>query len=429
MVLMTVGLFTLLNNGSLFFSWQMPVAIFIILVVAGLAWYIYSLHSAINVLEQVLNCIKCENYTVKISKRKKMLNSLLDNSVYNVIDVLRDRNNDLYEKLSYIENLMNNIDSALMVIDDKGEVHWSNRTACIELLGHDFVRISQLSILNEQMPDLLMNLTPGNVKEIKFERNGRVYEIAASMTHYRSKNHSLRLINLRNVQQILTKNENQTTQRIMSILTHEIMNSLSPIISLSEFLKEQIQDENSDKEEVTQGLSVIQRRSEGLLKFVNNYRKLSKLEPPVLRSVSLIHLLDEVRPLTHSLRSTITFPKQPPLNISLQIDSTQIVQVLLNLIKNADEACHGTTESLIRVGVEIFKEQVTIWVEDNGAGISKEALERIFIPFFTTKQQGSGIGLALCRQIMLSHYGNITVNSTQGHGSRFTLHFSVFEKE
>lgn len=219
---------------------------------------------------------------------------------------------------------------------------------------------------------------------------------------------------------VLERNEMEAWQKLIRVLTHEIMNSITPIISLSETLSEREMTEKNYPV-MRQGMQTIHRRSKGLLEFVENYRKLTRLPAPVRRPVSVCELLQDLHELFSDGYIHIDIPETDRI---LQIDRTQIEQVLINLIKNAKEACAKTQNPLIEVKmIPAFSWQCLVTVRDNGGGILPEVLDKIFVPFFTTKPSGSGIGLSLCKQIMNRHGGNITVQSTVGQGSCFTLQF------
>ena len=225
-------------------------------------------------------------------------------------------------------------------------------------------------------------------------------------------------------------------QKLIRVLTHEIMNSITPIISLSETLSERgvpvaLKDAGGEKEYAVmlQAMQTIHRRSKGLLGFVENYRRLTRLPAPVCASVSVRELFTDLQKL---------FPDEtihlelPPSEKTLDVDRAQIEQVLINLLKNAREASARREEPRIEVKAAFAPKvtssltswRCTITVRDNGEGILPEVQDKIFVPFFTTKTAGSGIGLSLCKQIMNQHGGNISVYSEPGKGSCFTLQFS-----
>lgn len=219
---------------------------------------------------------------------------------------------------------------------------------------------------------------------------------------------------------VLERNEMEAWQKLIRVLTHEIMNSITPIISLSETLSEREMTEKNYPV-MRQGMQTIHRRSKGLLEFVENYRKLTRLPAPVRRPVSVSELLQDLQKLFSEDYIRIEIPET---DRTLPIDRTQIEQVLINLIKNAKEACGKKEHPSIEVKMlPALSWQCMITVRDNGEGILPEVQDKIFVPFFTTKSSGSGIGLSLCKQIMNRHGGNITVQSVVGEGSCFTLQF------
>jgi signal transduction histidine kinase len=216
-------------------------------------------------------------------------------------------------------------------------------------------------------------------------------------------------------------------------MTHEIMNSIAPISSLSETLQSEIEQNinNPDThhlelDDINAGITSIKKRSEGLMKFAKTYRTLSKVSE-VNKSKILVHeLFENIRNLLEpslnkkniQLEFKIVNPK-----LELNIDTHLIEQVLINLIINARDACDGMENSKILVLAEKFREGVQIKVSDNGKGIPEEILETIFVPFFSTKKTGSGIGLSLSKQIMMLHNGRLQVQSEEGKGTSMSLIF------
>lgn len=395
------------------------------LLAAVLALYAYVLRSQLGTMNQVLNCIRCNNYAVRPPSRWMWpFKDENGQTVIRILNYLNERYLKQQEEMLYLNSLLDRVDAALLVVGNDDQITWCNRTARTELLGYTPNRLQQLGELSAELPEQLASLRPGEVKTLRFEREGQNYEMAATTSRYTTKEQSLRIYSLQNIHRLLLESEQQATHRLMRVLTHEMMNSLTPIIALSDTLKEEISHPDCDWQEIRQGIEVIRRRSDGLLVFVNNYRKLAKLSPPTLQPVSLRQLLEEIRPLTYGFQTKVQFPDPDtiPADAMLQIDRAQMEQVLLNLLKNADEACRQTPSPRVEVTVETAAKQIKLYVTDNGIGITPSALDRVFIPFYTTKQKGSGIGLALCRQILLNHSGRITVQSVPGEYTRFTLH-------
>ena len=316
-------------------------------------------------------------------------------------------------KHQYYENLLNKVDTAVLVTDKAGHIEWMNQAAVTHL--------GQIS----QLPEALLRASAINdIPIIRIEQNSTVLEMAISCTKFVTQGKEQQIISLKNIHSVLERNEMEAWQRLIRVLTHEIMNSITPIISLSETLSERgIPKLLGEKEYsiMLQAMQTIHRRSKGLLEFVENYRRLTRIPTPVCTKVSITELCMDLKKL---------FPEEyihfeiPSSDLTLYIDRAQIEQVLINLLKNAREACGRQSDKDIRVEVIISPAgNKLLTVSDNGEGILPDVLDKIFVPFFTTKTSGSGIGLSLCKQIMTLHEGSINVKSESGKGSKFILTF------
>lgn len=315
-------------------------------------------------------------------------------------------------KHQYYESLLNKVDTAVLVTDMSGRIEWLNRAATAQL-GQD-----------PQLPSEFLNLPSGETQVMRIHRNGATLEMAVATTLFVARGMERRLISLKNIHSVLERNEMEAWQKLIRVLTHEIMNSITPIISLSETLSERgIPKLLGEKEYsiMLQAMQTIHRRSKGLLEFVENYRRLTRIPTPVCTKVSITELCMDLKKL---------FPEEyihfeiPSSDLTLYIDRAQIEQVFINLLKNAREACGRQSDKDIRVEVIISPAgNKLLTVSDNGEGILPDVLDKIFVPFFTTKTSGSGIGLSLCKQIMTLHEGSINVKSESGKGSKFILTF------
>ena len=322
-------------------------------------------------------------------------------------------------KHQYYENLLNKVDTAVLVTDVTGHIEWMNQAAVTHL--------GQLS----QLPEVLQEASTSNdISIIRIEQNGIVLEMAISCTTFvtqgafATQSKKQRLISLKNIHSVLERNEMEAWQKLIRVLTHEIMNSITPIISLSETLSERgIPSQPGEKEYsvMLQAMQTIHRRSKGLLEFVENYRRLTRIPAPIRTQISIAELFTDLKKL---------FPEEefqfeaPSPELKLNADRTQIEQVLINLLKNAREACNRKLDKNIQVKVKkLSAGNTALTISDNGEGILPDVLDKIFVPFFTTKTSGSGIGLSLCKQIMTLHEGSINVKSEVGKGSSFILTF------
>lgn len=335
---------------------------------------------------------------------------------------INDLINDLRKKLlkqerrsGQYEALINTIDAALIVAADDGEILFMNQKAVQGLCGFRINNLSYLDILHDGLSQSLLNLAPGQSKLVTINKDGKETQLKISMVRYGVDGHDTLLFSIENVNQILLQNEIEAQRKLVSVLTHEIMNSLSPIISLSETLYESV----SNVEEDTRiALNVIKQRSTGLLSFVENYRKLARLSPPKCNWTKIGELFEDLRKLYSA--PYIQYEIED-IELEVWIDRQQIVQVLINIVKNAVEACDANPIVMVAAKVDYPSHKFIISVSDNGNGISAEAKERIFIPFYTTKPDGSGIGLSLSRQMVIMHGGSLYLDSSEVSGSKFII--------
>ena len=224
---------------------------------------------------------------------------------------------------------------------------------------------------------------------------------------------------------IMTEAETEAWQKLIRVLTHEIMNSIAPIISLSETMAERAQCKDISEKDyalMREAMISIHRRSKGLLEFVENYRKITRIPNPIRDFFSVQELFQGIRGILPPSDVPVSYAVSPD-DMRIYADRSMIEQVLINLIKNATEACEGVVSPQVKVEASYLQGKVVISVSDNGQGIVPEAIDRLFVPFFTTKPGGSGIGLSLSRQIMNRHNGSIAVVSEPGQGAVFTIRF------
>jgi signal transduction histidine kinase len=306
----------------------------------------------------------------------------------------------------YNESLLNKVNTAVLITNMQGSIEWMNRSAVL-----------QLGETPQLTRDLLMFLA-GDTSVLRVRSGDRVLEMAADSTVFITGGREHRLITLKDIHTALERNEMEAWQKLISVLTHEIMNSLTPILSISETLSEGSKEYSI----MLQAMQTIHRRSKGLLEFVENYRRLTRLPQPVRTEVPIRELFADLQKLYPQPCVHIEFPAS---DRTLFVDRTQIEQVLINLLKNALEATERIEKPVITVrasfALPYAPYRCTLTVCDNGEGILPEVQDKIFVPFFTTKPSGSGIGLSLCKQILTLHGGVISVSSERGKGSCFTL--------
>ena len=277
-------------------------------------------------------------------------------------------------------------------------------------------------------------LRPGEGKVVQLSKDRNVIKVLLSATAFQTDGKIYKLIAFQNVDEALDENEAKAWQKLLGVMTHEIMNSVAPISSLADTLKNRLQlaskhieDKEGTVEDLELGIITIKRRSEGLLKFAETYRNLNKITTLNLTRVYVRDLFENLfRLMQPSLQQKNididVILKDPELMIEADVNLME--QVMINLLVNAMEAVKDQGQPhIVLSAYKTAKQKVTIKISDNGSGIPADVLDKIFIPFFSTKKSGSGIGLSLCRQIMMLHKGNVQVQSTEGEGTAFLLIF------
>lgn len=416
--------------GLLFYQHQLYFCLFfaVCLAFSIIAHVCHSQNKTVRMMLRMVESIRYGDLSLNFSlEGKNQAEKQVVENINVVMNQFRSKLSNMEERYQYYETLLDTVDSCLLVVDKQGQVLWMNRTGISELCGHRIHLLEELAGLNKDFPTVIETLQPGEVKIVRVYKKELMMDMAITVTDYSTENASLRLVNLRNIRSALEENEMEAWQKLVRVLTHEIMNSITPIISLSDTLCDRAVQQGLEEDSlVLQGMKTIHRRSRGLLDFVENYRKLSKLSSPVVAPVSVGELMGDIKKLF--LFSTVLYIyKVEDDTLRLMIDRSQIEQVMINLLKNASEACadQSNPEVVIETFYQAEKHIFQLSVTDNGSGILPEVLDKIFIPFFTTKTSGSGIGLSLCKQIMTMHGGSIRVTSEVGKGSCFTLKFLV----
>jgi two-component system, NtrC family, nitrogen regulation sensor histidine kinase NtrY len=338
----------------------------------------------------------------------------------------------------YLQAIVEHIGIGILSFDVDGNVLLLNHVAKELLHQPHFTNIKTLDRVSEELLEVLQRIGNNEKALITLKHNHDQLLLSVHATVLVSQGKSIKIVSLHNIQAELEEQEVQTWQKMIRVLTHEIMNSMTPVISLTStvngILEEEMQARQAGEpiseealEDIQDGLKTIERRTTGMLHFVKNYRRLMRLPLPELQTISINNLLRDVHTLLKPYFETAHVELSTylaPSDITLEADPEQLEQVLINLLKNAMEACSQRAEPSVEVVAyadDASKYKVRIEVRDNGAGIPDEVLDRLFIPFYTTKKQGSGIGLSLSKQIMRQHGGSIRVKSKAGGPTVFTL--------
>lgn len=331
----------------------------------------------------------------------------------------------------YLQKTMSMIDTAIMSYEEEtGAVSWMNEPFT-RLLDIPYLRT--IHALEKKYPSLYTGISAlrfSDNRVVSTDSSKGAQKLLLSAASFRSDGKLYKVVALQNINTVLDENEANAWSRLLGVMTHEIMNSVAPISSLAETISGKLKSEAEDgaplHEDLALGIETIKRRSDGLLRFAETYHKLSKLSRLNLAPVRLAELFEDVSRLMEPMLeqrgiALQIFLRDPSLGVSA--DRSLLEQVIINLILNAMEALRETGNPCVGLAAEEAEDKkVLVRVADNGKGIAPEALDNIFIPFYTTKKNGSGIGLSLCKQIMLMHRGTITVRSSN-QGTVFELGF------
>ena len=335
----------------------------------------------------------------------------------------------------YVQKILELVDTGILSYqEESGEVVWMNE-ALKNLLQLPYLKtIHSLEKRDGQLYHSIVILKPGEARIATAHHDKTSFKILLSATAFQTEGKKYKLIAFQNVNEALDETESKAWQKLLSVMTHEIMNSIAPISSLAETLKSRLKqsvnllnNETGAVDDLELGIDTIKRRSEGLLKFAETYRNLNKITTLNLKKIYVRNLFEN---LHHLMQPTLE-QKNIDLEIilkdtdlQLEADINLLEQVLINLLVNAIEAVKEKSEPRIILSAYVANNKKTVVkVSDNGTGMTEEVLDKIFIPFFSTKKHGSGIGLSLCKQIMMLHKGTMQVQSTEGEGTSFLLQF------
>ncbi len=362
----------------------------------------------------------------------------LNRAFNDVISDFQKVRSEKEEHFHYLQSIVQNIDVAIIAYRKDGTVEMINKSAKQLFQIHSLKNIKGLEQLSQELVNNLLNISPGENTLVKVQDQDDILQLAIYSTEFKVKDKLIILATINNIQSVLEEQETEAWQKLIRVLTHEIMNSITPIASLSstlEIMLNGITDGVKIREnlnidtvvEIQQALQTINKRSTGLLHFVNTYRNLTRIPKPNFKIFPVKDLYKNIFLLMEEelVDSKINFITTiDPDNIKVSADEQLVEQVIINLIRNSIHALENRKEPTIELKSYYNKRgRVTMQVSDNGTGILPEVLDKIFIPFFTTKQSGSGIGLSLSRQILRLHNGTISAHSIPDKETVFTLTF------
>lgn len=358
----------------------------------------------------------------------------LNNSFNTINNVLKELSIEKEAQFLYLQKMLELIDTGVISYrPDTGEITWMNESLKNIIKLPQFRSVYFLEKRNEPLLAEMKALKPGDRKVISIDIEQAPTKLLISSTSFVTDGVNYNLVAFKNVDEVVDETEAKAWQKLLSVMTHEIMNSVAPISSLADTLKKRLAAESIHfaspgvMEDIEIGIDTIKSRSEGLLKFTATYRNLNKVTHLNLEAVPVIDLFENLLQLMQPTLTQKDIEAEIILKntgLTLMADIHLVEQVLINLLVNAIEAVKNK-KGIKKITLSAEQKQQKIWLQvaDNGMGIEQDLLDKIFIPFFSTKKTGSGIGLSLCRQIMLLHKGSISVHSKINEGAVFALQF------
>lgn len=403
-----------------------------LIIYRGIDLFYYS-NATNRKLTRFFDSIQYDDFSIKFSSDNTFGKSFqgLNKQFNKVLEAFRKIRAENEASLHLVNTIIQNVETGLLLYDQYGRIELSNSAAC-KLLG--FYRIKNIVELKGNHPELAEKLLSVEDKHFLFQGVNGI-QLSVNIVAIRSGGQIKNLVSLQNIQPEMQQKEVEAWQNLTRVLRHEIMNSLTPILSLIGTMKHIVDKElpatandNGAKGDLQEALQTLESRGIGMINFVDGYRSFTSIPAPSFSEVNMAPFVSQMMNLLQPemIAANISFMMENKAGDQLiEADAEQLSMVLINLIKNAKEALEHTKNPSINIHVSSKNQWLYIEVTDNGPGIEPEAMDDIFIPFFTTKENGSGIGLSLSRQIIQQHGGAIKVYSEVGKGSHFVVQLKI----
>lgn len=418
----SLGIFMLLRQQSYFLGG------ILIFSAAIVVYRIFSLVNRTNhYLANFLMSIKYDDFETNFNKTDSEVSEKELFGAFNLISgKFRDIRMEKEIQFQYFQTLVENVETGLVGFDQSGKTIFMNKALQQTLRKSYFPTFETIEKYDKEIFDLMKAMRSGERKLIQKVIFDETKQLAIQKTQLKIKNGLYDIFSINNIYEELQAQEITSWQKLIRILTHEIMNSVSPVISLAHSTNDLIASkkemDSETKDEIHMAVKAIQKRSEGLLHFTETYRRLTRVPPPKINEMDAKAMLDGVILLMGTIIKDKGIELEyltPDKAVEFWGDQDQLEQVLINLIKNAIEALSDQTAKKIVIQLETRDESIILRVKDNGPGVPVELRDQIFIPFYTTKEEGSGVGLSLCRQIIYQHGGNLRANFPEEGGAEF----------
>ncbi len=417
------NLFTILVTASLFIVQTIFLIVYINRINSDLERFLFALQNEDSTVSYTLSSKKGIYRNLKV---------ILDEINRSISKVKIEKEN----QFQYLQYVIEHVNVGLIAFNSEGKISLLNQAARNIFNSAVIRNISELNRFHPGIQNTLISLKPSEQRLVMVPSGNNILQLALRKSQFKLAGEMTNLVSFQNIQTELDHKELESWQKLIRVLRHEIMNTVSPITSLTTTLTRIFTKRKRPKklEEITannitdtlSGLEIISKRSQGILDFVEQYKKLTQLPKPDFKTIKLCHILEDITVLLQNDldKSGIRISVHCSEDLQIFADRKLIEQVLINLIKNSTEALKDSKHPKILLKAFNDREgRTTIQVADNGIGIPDDIRENIFVPFYSTKENGTGIGLSLVRQIILLHKGNIMVQSVPGKETVFSLVF------
>ncbi len=410
------------------------------LIIISLVEMMYFMESTNREIGKLILSIKHKDFSSNYleSGSKKTSFAELRKALKEVTEEFQNASIEKELHYQYLLTVFEHSKAAIICHTEDGNIELINQATKDLLRIKKLNSISDISNIDQNLLSAINSIRGESEKMVKINIGNEHISLNLQCTVFKLKGVKYKMISLHNISEALDTQELESWKKLIRIMNHEIMNSVTPISSLSSAINKIFLGENGERRKMSEieeseavdifeSLQTIENRSKGLLKFVTTYKELSKLPKPRLAETNINglinHLATFMKPEFQKHNIQIQSPN-PEIKILINIDTEMIEQVMINILLNAIQAVqNNNTQKSIRIETNISSQNTLVMISDNGSGIKEDLMNQIFIPFFTTKKEGSGIGLSLSRQIMQLHKGSISVQSEINSGTTFILKF------
>ena len=392
-----------------------------LIVVVQVMVLVHSVHAHVDALEDFFAAINYEDFTRRFVEDD--VDVELKDAFNRILERFQDARAERDLQAGYLDTVVRHVPVPFIASQSDGSLSLVNnpakRLTGLPALSH----LDDLGELDPELPDLLRAIAAGQQRLIQTRLRDIPVELRVAVSEIRMEGEVERLYSIENLSGELSARESSAWRNLIRVLTHEIMNTLTPVTSLAQTTAGLLDDPGA-QDDIRDAINTIGRRSEGLITFVSKYRELLHVPAPNPEAIAVSELFGSLAVLEKDALEGIDFSIDvTPGSLSIDADRQLIEQVLINILKNAIEAVGNVSDAAIGLTAKLDYGRTILVIEDNGPGIPEAILDQVFIPFFTTKREGSGIGLSLSRQIMTAHGGDVVIESAES-GTRIKLVFA-----